>query len=114
MIHTFRIKDLHDAAIKSVHSLGKYKTYDKNGAKNDSIMIQLFNMTAAGTIKGFYLVSDTELKAYHRSTKNPGMIQLSSGYYNNGDLIPCYDVQLSTARDMIREGYTSGFYKIIS
>ena len=114
MIDTFRIKNLNNAAKRCVWSLGKYKTYEKNDKKNDSIMIQLFNLTAAGTIKGFYLVSDTELKAYHRSPKEPGKIQLSSGYYKDGELIPCYDVQLETARDMLREGYGSGYYKIIA
>lgn len=110
----FRIKDLHDAAVKDLHSLGHYKTYERNSRKNDAIMSELFNRTKSGMIKGFYLISDTELKAYHRSTKEAGKIQLSSGFYRNGELIPCYDSQLETATDMIREGYTKGLYQIIA
>lgn len=109
-----RIKCLHDAAIKSLKAAGDYKTYDRNHDKNNAIMSELFNRTQRGEIKGFYLISDKDFKAYHRSPKEPGKIQLSSGFYKDGELIPCYDTQLETAADLIRDGYTSGLYQIIA
>ena len=107
----YRIKNLHDAAIRSLKA--DYPGYDRDSDRNNAIITRLFHDTAAGTIKGFYLVSDKTFKAYHKSTKEADKIQLSSGYYDNGELIPCYDVQLSTAADLIREGYASGIYKTI-
>ena len=107
----YRIKNLHDAAIRSLKA--NYAGYDRDSARNDLIISRLFNDTQNGIIKGFYLVSDSTFKAYHKSTKEAGKIQLSSGYYENGNLIPCYDAQLATAADLIREGYASGIYKTI-
>lgn len=108
-----RIKDLHDAAIRSLKN-DKYTRYDRDHARNAAKMERLFRETQNGTIKGFYLVSDKDFKAYHRSPKESGKIQLSSGFYKNGELIPCYDCQFETFRDMEREGYTSGYYEIIA
>jgi len=98
--------------LKSKHF--NYPQYEKDIKRNDLIMERLFNDTKAGIIKGFYLVSDKQFKAYHRSTKEADMIQFSSGYYNNGELIPCYDVQMSRPLDLFLEGYTSGIYEIIA
>ena len=91
-----------------------YPQYEEDSRRNDLIISRLFKDTAAGRIKGFYLVSDQDFKAYHRSTKEAGKIQLSSGFYRDGELVPCYDVQLESAADLIREGYSSGLYKIIA
>jgi len=98
--------------LKSKHF--KYPQYDKDIKRNDLIMERLFNDTKAGKIKGFFLVSDKDFKAYHRSTKEPGKIQLSSGYYKEGELIPCYDIQMDAPLDMFYEGYSSGIYQIIA
>ena len=98
--------------IKSKHF--HYPQYEKDTKRNDLIMTRLFEDTKNGIIKGFYLVSDKDFKAYHRSTKEAGKIQLSSGFYENGELIPCYDIQLDTPFDMIYEGYSSGLYQIIA
>ena len=109
----FRIKDGRNAAIKMLHT-GDSKASDRINGRNAAIMGELFRRTQAGQIKGFFLLSDTDFKAYHRSPKKAGFIQLSSGFYKNGELIPCYDVQMQTVEDMEREGYPSGVYAIIS
>lgn len=109
----FRIKNGRNAAIKMLHT-GDAKASDRIIGRNAAIMRELFRRTQAGQIKGFFLVSDTDFKAYHRSPKRDGFIQLSAGFYKYGELIPCYDVQLLTAEDMEREGYPSGVYAIIS
>lgn len=109
----FRIKDGRNAAIKMLHT-GDSKASDRINGRNAAIMGELFRRTQNGQIKGFFLVSNTEFKAYHRSTKQDGFIQLSAGFYKYGELIPCYDVQMQTADDMEREGYPSGVYAIIS
>lgn len=110
----YRIKNLHDGCCRMIRAKNfNYPRYDKDCRRNDLIISRLFNDTKAGIIKGFYLVSDEDFKAYHRSTKEAGKIQLSSGFYRDGELIPCYDVQMATADDLIKEGYPSGFYKTI-
>lgn len=108
----YRIKELHDAAVRFLKT--RYPAYEKDARRNDLIMMRLFNDTKAGKIKGFYLVNSRDFKAYHRSTKQPGAVQLSSGFYENGELIPCYDIQMETAADLIREGYAAGIYKEIA
>lgn len=105
----YRIKNLHDAAIRSLKA--DYPGYDRDSARNDLIITRLFNDTQNGIIKGFFLVSDKTFKAYHKSPKEAGKIQLSSGFYRNGELIPCSDAQLETAADLISYGYSSGIYQ---
>ena len=87
-----RIKDGHNASIKFFRT-GNSRSTEKIINRNETIIKELFNRTQAGQIKGFYLVSDKQFKAYHRSPKNPGMIQLSVGFYRDGELIPTYDIQ---------------------
>lgn len=112
----FKIKNLHDAALKDLHSIGKYKPYETQAKRNKIILSYLFNSTMNGTIKGFYLVSDRDFKAVHRSTKEAGKIQLSSGCFMDGVLLPCYDVQYTNAEEFTT-GYKaempSGIYKVI-
>lgn len=109
-----RLKSAHDAVIKMLKS----KTFnsiavDRISDRNDAIISDLFRRTAEGAIKGFYLLSDTTFKAIHRSPKESDKLQLSYGFYSNGELIPCGDIQLETAKDLIREGLPSGLYAII-
>lgn len=108
-----KIKNGRNASIKFLRT-GNSVSTEKIMNRNDAIIKELFSRTQVGAIKGFYLVSDTEFKAYHRSPKNPGMIQLSVGFYRDGELIPTYDVQMQTATDAIREGVTSGIYQLIA
>ncbi len=110
----YRIKDLHDAAVRNLKSHGGYRRYDVLSDRNDLIIANLFNRTMAGAIKGFYLHSESVFHAYTRSTKEAGRIQYSYGFYRDGELIPCGDVQMETAKDLIREGYSSGIYEEIA
>ena len=112
-METFRLKSAHDASIKGIRT-GNFKSAERIDKRNQSIMYELFHRTQAGQIKGFYLLSDTDFKAYHRSPKQAGYIQLSSGFYKNGELYPCYDCQFKTAEEMEKEGYPSGIYAIIA
>lgn len=108
----FKIKNLEIASYRCFN--GSTKQFDKYDAHNTAIMKKLFDDTKSGAIKGFYLVSDKHLKAYHRSPKEAGKIQLSVGFYKDGDLIPTYDVQMETFNDLTREGYDPGRYEIIA
>ena len=109
-----RIKELSRAAGKYIRSIGKYKNYEKYQHRNEAMITLLFRKTADGEIKGFYLDDDRDFRAYHRSTKEPGKIQYSYGFYRNGELIPCGDIQMATAKDLLREGYSSGIYREIA
>lgn len=110
----YRIKNLHDATIRMMHAKNfNFPSLDKDHARNEAIMKRLFDDTMQGKIKGFYLVDNTDFKAYHRSPKKDGYIQLSAGFYKNGELYPTYDIQMKDSKDMIKEGYPSGFYAII-
>ena len=119
---TFKIKNLHDAALKDLHSGGHYKPYDRQNARNEAIDRHLYRLTANGAIKGFYLDSQPDengyqaFRAYHRSPKNPGQIQLSVGWIKNGELIPTYDIQYASPEDFTspyKREMHAGIYKII-
>ena len=107
-----RIKNLELAAYRCFN--GSTKQFDKYYDRNNLQMKKLFDDTKSGAIKGFYLVSDKDFKAYHRSPKQPGKIQLSVGFFKNGELIPTYDVQLENFEDLTREGYEPGRYETIA
>ena len=109
---TFRIKNPECASVKGFLT-GNFVAAERIDRRNSRIMSELFHRTQTGQIKGFFLVSATDFKVYHRSPKKAGFIQLSSGYFSNGELIPCYDRQFETAEEMEKEGYTSGIYAII-
>lgn len=106
-----RVKNLHNAAIRAFN--GDFKPVEKGEARNNAIMCQLFNDTMTGKINGFYLVSDKSFRAYHRSPKAPATIQLSIGFYLDGEVIPTSDRQFRTADEAIKDGFTSGIYEII-
>lgn len=107
----YKIKDLTLASYRAFN--GSEKLYDRIENRNNIIIKKLFNDTLSGKIKGFYLLSDKDFKAYHKSTKKPGNIQLSSGFYENGQLIPCYDLQFNSITALYKEGYKSGIYRVI-
>lgn len=88
--------------------------YERELEYNHAIMSYLFNATMNGEIKGFHLVDDEIFRAFHRSTKEDNTIQLSAGFFRNGELIPTYDVQLHNYEEMRREGYPSGVYEVIA
>lgn len=107
----FHIRNLEIPAYRTFN--GSDKQFEKYNSRNDIIMKKLFQDTKNGIIKGFYLISDKELKAYHKSTKEPGKIQLSVGFYKDGELYPTYDVQMESFEDLDREGYDAGKYATI-
>lgn len=107
-----RIKDLEPHTIKAFHS-GNFDRVDTLCRHNDAIITRLFNDTLSGKIKGFYWISDKYLKAYHRSPKQSGYIQLSVGFYRDGELYPTYDIQFRSAKEALKEGYNPGRYEII-
>ncbi len=111
---SIRIKDLHNAAVRCIRSGGKYLRYEKFQKKSELIMSGLFNRTMKGEIKGFYLADPERFRAYHRSTKETGALQYSFGHYRNNELVPCGDVQMRCPDDLIREGFSSGIYRIIA
>lgn len=107
-----RLKDGTNASTKAFLT-GNCISTDRLTARNESVLCDLFRRTASGLIKGFYLIDNTDFKAIHRSPKQDGFLQLSAGFYKNGDFYPCYDIQMQTAKDLIREGLPSGLYAII-
>ena len=118
----FKIKNLHDAALKNLHSGGNYKPYDRQDARNKATARHFYRLTEVGAIKGFYLESEPDengykaFRAYHRSPKESGHIQLSVGWIKNGELIPTYDIQYSSVDDFTspyKSEMHSGIYKTI-
>lgn len=109
-----RIKDLTNVSRQAFFSDSYLQKYEQEDARNEAIIKRLFDDTMNGTIKGFYLVSDTDFRAYHKSPKHEDTIQYSVGFYRNGELFPCMDCQFKTPQDLFREGYQPGFYEIIA
>lgn len=107
----FRLKNLRDAALRDLKR--GYPKYNLYSEREKIIIKRFFNDTMTGSIKGFYFVSDKTFKAIHKSPKKDGCLQLSVGFYDNGELIPCYDIQMSAPEDLIREGLPSGWYQTI-
>lgn len=118
------IKEFHIKAV-DIHCIRAFKKAAGGGRRgeeirrrNDIIKSYLFKATAAGKIKGFYKVDDKNFRVCHRSTKNPDSLQWSSGFYQNGELIPCYDCQYKYSElDEFLHGYRAemgpGTYRII-
>ena len=94
--------------------------HERRCERNDAIMKWLFDATMSGEIKGFYLnEAENEkgwkpLVAYHRSTKADETIQLSVGWWHNGELLPTYDIQMRDFKDFKKEGYSCGVWRIIT
>ena len=91
-----RLKNLHDASVRNIRSLGRYDKYDKFSDRNDAIMKRLFDELMNGKIKvvAFKDPAKKDFKCYHKSVKERGCVQLSSGFYKNGELYPTYDIQM--------------------
>lgn len=126
----FYIIEQHNAAMMHIRThRNKYgakwaKIYDTQNAENRAAFIKAFKALQAGTISIIYTSHSSRNTAhgdyyrnytvYHRSPKNPGMIQ-ESHYFTRGtnpEIIACYDCQHATAADAIREGIKSGAYII--
>ena len=109
-----RLKNLHDAACRDIRSLGHYPKYDKYSDRNDMIMKRLFNELMDGKIKvvAFKDPEHKDFKCYHKSVKKENSVQLSSGFFKNGEFYPTYDVQFTSFNEMAREGWPSGIWEI--
>ena len=106
-----RFKNLHDAACRNIRSIGKYKPYEKFSERNDLIMKRFYNDLVDGKIDAINHVDDTYFKCYHRSTRPGHLVQLSVGFYKNGELYPTYHVNIDSFEDLLREGYPQGLWE---
>ncbi len=107
-----RLKNLHDAACRNIRCMGMYKEYEKADNRNKAILEEVFNRLIREEYNYFALISNESFKCYTRSPKNDNCIQLSAGFYKNGELYPTYDRQFFSAEEMISEGCQSGIYKV--
>lgn len=124
----FYIIEQHNAATMHIRTHGnkygaKYEyIYNQQDNENRAAFTAAFLALQAGKINLFYTSQSNRNTAhgdyyrnytvYHRSPKNPGMIQ-ESRYFTRGtnpEIIACYDCQHATAADAIREGIKSGAY----
>ncbi len=112
MYDKIRFKDLEDGSVRCLRSMDKYKQYDKDVDREKAMVHRLFSDLKNGTINCVALNSDRDFRCYHRSPKNDGAVQLSAGFYSDGELIPCYDRQFFTADDMYEEGVLPGVYAV--
>ncbi len=109
-----RLKNLHDAACRNIRSLGKYEDYDKFSERNDAIMKRLFAELMDGKVKivAFNDPDKKVFKCYHKSVKESGCVQLSSGFYKNGEFYPTYDIQMPDFEKMKDEGWPTGVWEV--
>lgn len=108
-----RLKNLHDAACRNIRSLGKFSDYEKYSDRNDAIMTRLFNELVEKKIDGIRYVDDTYFKYYHRSTREGVLVQYSEGFYKKGKLYPCCHANLNSPKDLLKEGYPTGWWETI-
>ena len=124
----FYIVSQHTAACMHIrthdmkHGAKWERIYNNQDIENKAAFTKAFLALQAGKIDLFYTSQSQRNTAhgdyyrnyvvYHRSPKNPGMIQ-ESHYFtrgNNPEIIACYDCQHATVADAIREGIKSGAY----
>lgn len=124
----FYILAQHEAAYRVIRGHGtkygeKYdRIYNEQDTENRAAFTKAFLALQNGEINVFYTSQSQRntthgdyyrnFIVYHRSPKNPGMIQ-ESHYFTRGEnpeIIACYDCQHATAADAIREGIKSGAY----
>lgn len=107
-----RIKNLHDAAVRNLRSMGRYQKFEEYNDKNHAIMNRLFNDLCEGKISYIHLKNDTMFRCYHRSTRDGVKVQLSCGFYKDGELIPTNHVNINSFYDFTKEGFSSGIYEV--
>ena len=106
-----KLKSGSDAAKKALKT-GNWAALDAIEERNRATVTELYHRIKAGSIKGIYLQSDNTFIAIHRSTKSQDCLQISRGYYNDGELVPLSDYQAETPEE-IQERMQKGIYKII-
>ena len=106
-----RLKHLHDAAKKDLHSKGKYKPYDRFNKRNHLIMERLFSDLTERKIDFIAYKSKSSFKCIHRSTRGH-KAQLSVGFYReDGVIVPEYHINLDCYADLRYEGYPDGIWE---
>ncbi len=106
-----RFKNLHDASVRNIRSLGKFPDYEKYSERNDLIMKRMYEDIVSGKLNYIGYRSDTHFECLHRSTRDGHVLQLSVGFYRNGKLYPDYHVNIDSFSDLLREGYPSGVWE---
>lgn len=106
-----RFKNLQDAACRNIRSLGNYPDYEKYSERNDLLMKRLYEDLISRKIDAINYLDDTYFKCYHRSTREGVLVQLSIGYWSNGELIPCCHINICCFEDLLKEGYPSGIWE---
>ncbi len=106
-----RLKNLQDAACRNIRSIGNFPDYEKYSERNDLIMKRLFQDLVDGKVDFVNHVDETYFKCYHRSPRENVLIQLSCGYWKNGELIPCNHVNINSFDDLLDEGYPTGIWE---
>nr|WP_297765784.1 hypothetical protein [uncultured Butyrivibrio sp.] len=109
-----RLKNLHDAACRDIRTLGRYPKYEKYSARNDALMKRIFTGLMEGriTVVAYKDPERKDFKCYHKSVKEVNSVQLSSGFFKDGNLYPTYDVQLLSFEEMQREGWPEGVWEV--
>ena len=106
-----RLKNLHDAACRSIRSIGKFPDYEKYSMHNDLVMKRLYEELINEKIDIINHIDDTYFNCYHRSPRNGYLVQLSAGFIKNGELIPTYHVNINSFEDLLSEGYPTGWWE---
>lgn len=106
-----RIKNLHDAACRNIRSIGKYKPYEKFSDRNDMVMKRLLNELIEGNIDSITLKDDKAFHCLHRSPRAGVLVQLSVGWWKDGNIDPSYHVNINSFEDLRKEGYPSGVWE---
>ena len=108
-----RFKNLHDAACRNIRSIGRYKPYEKYSERNDLLMKRFYNELVHGKIDAINYIDEVYYKCYHRSTREGVLVQLSIGYWNEGNLIPQCHVDIRNFNELLDEGYPSGYWEVV-
>jgi hypothetical protein len=108
-----RLKNLHDAACRNIRCIGKYKPYEKYSDRNDLIMKRLLNELIAGEIDIISLKDSERFECLTRSPREGVLVQLSVGWWKDGNVDPSYHVNINSFEDLSREGFPSGIWEII-
>ena len=107
----FKIRNLSDASVKNIRSIGKYKKWEKYHNRNLILMKNAYNKLVTGEVDWVYLVSDEKFACLHRSVRDGVLVQFSHGWIRNGKLIPTYHDDINSFEDLQNEGFSSGIWQ---
>ena len=104
-----RFKDLSHATKRGFHT-GKWDRCELLEEREQIMLRRIFNDIIEGKYDCLYKITEKSFKAYHRSPKTVGAVQLSVACFMNGVLEPQSDVQIKSPEDMVKEGVESGIW----